>query len=280
MRTKPMRIRVLPIATISLLLANTTQAQVYPREKTLFTPAPAGPVITGLSASGGQSQDQLYIMGSGFGVPNVYQDTVREVHFAMNGQDLVAPVNGYWTDTEIHVRVPTFQYVLPGQSAAIYVVKKLWDKPVATSASRTFSYTPIYGTRVYCLEAWPPGTTIIKPGSMEVASQWPSSVANPGCVPKGAVLHRNIDLFTGHSGNDWFFMGIKLTNSWVVENVILGVYNAQQAGAVIASFNKGSNDVVTNIRWWADVGALVGVTYTIAVVIRGPADVPDGWLVR
>jgi hypothetical protein len=363
MRTKPMRIRVLPIATMWLLLANSTQAQILLREKTLLTPAPAGPVITGLSDSSGAPQHQLSIMGAGFGEMAIGNESARQVHFVMNGQDVLAQINGYWTDTRINVLVPTIPTALSGR-AEIYVVAPSGARstsqpysyigPVITSAEdataqqwinitgsgfgeesrevhfvvngqdamaqalnywhdnqirvmvptfanvivptradiyvvtaagartapRSFLFSPVYGTRVYCMESFPPGTTIIQPGSLQQASVWPSGVASPGCVPRGAVLHRNIELFQGHAGNDWFFMGTRLTNGWVVDNVILGVYNAQQSGAVIASFNKGTPDVATNIRWWADVGALVGVTYTIAVVIRGPVALADGWLVR
>jgi hypothetical protein len=198
------------------------------------------------------------------------------VHFVVNGQDAVQQGVDFWNDNQLSVVVPTFASVIVPTRGEIYVVNSAGVR----TASQPFQYSPVYGTRVYCMESVPPGTTIIQPGSLQQASVWPSGVASPGCVPRGAVLHRNIELFQGHAGNDWFFMGTRLTNGWVVDNVILGVYNAQQSGAVIASFNKGTPDVATNIRWWADVGALVGVTYTIAVVIRGPVALADGWLVR
>ena len=358
-----MRIRILTIATLPILLSGTAQTQIFPREKVPIARVATGPAITALSDSGGAPRHLLSIMGSGFGEMVLGNESARQVHFVLNGQDVLAPINGYWTDTRINVLVPTIPTALSG-TAEIYVVApsgarstsqpysyigpsitwaedgrggdwinirgsgfgeesrevhfvvngqdaqaaalNYWhdtdirvmvptyanvivptraDIYVVTSAGartapRSFQYSPVYGTRVYCMESFPPGTTIVKPGSQVQASVWPSGVPDPGCVPKGAVLHRNIELFQGHAGNDWFFMGTRLTNGWVVDNVILGVYNAQAAGAVIASFNKGSPDVATNIRWWADVGAQVGVTYTLAVVIRGPVALPDGWIVR
>ena len=358
-----MRTRILTIATLPILLSGTAQTQIVPRERGVIARVPTGPMITALSDSSGAPQHLLSIIGAGFGEMAIGNESARQVHFVMNGQDVLARINGYWTDTQINVVVPTIPTALSGR-ADIYVVAPSGARstsypysyigPVITwagdvtaedwidirgsgfgdesrevhfvvngqdamssyvnfwhdnqirakvptfanvilptradiylvtaagvrTAPRSFQFSPVYGTRVYCMESFPPGTTIIKPGSLQQASVWPSGVADPGCVPKGAVLHRNIELFQGHSGNDWFFMGTRLTNGWVVDNVILGVYNAQQAGAVIASFNKGAPDVATNIRWWADVGAMVGVTYTLAVVIRGPVALPDGWIVR
>ena len=357
-----MRIPILTTATLSILLSGTAQTQIIvPRDRTAILRAPIGPIITALSDSSGAPRHPLSIIGSGFGEKAWNNLSAQQVHFVMNGQDVLAEINNWWSDTTINVFVPTIPNTLSGR-AEIYVVAASGARstsypysyigPFITSAiggtagehlqvngggfgqqsrevhfvvngqdavqqgvdfwndnqlsvvvptfasvivptrgeiyvvnsagvrtaSQPFQYSPVYGTRVYCMESSPPGTTIWKPGSIEGTSSWPSGVADPGCVPKGAARHY-VPMLQARAGNDWFFMGTRLTNGWVVDNVILGVYNPQMAGAVIASFNKGSPDVATNIRWWVDVGA-VGVTYTLAVVIRGPVALPDGLIVR
>ena len=357
-----MRIRILTIASLPILLSGTAQSQIFPKERGTIVRVPTGPMITSLSDSSGAPKHPLSIKGSGFGekafnnlsaqqvhfvlngqdvlaettntwwadtLINVFVPTIpaalsgraeiyvvaasgarstsypysylgpvinsvedaqaggpnqingsgfgqdaREVHFVVNGQDAVAPRIDYWNDNQIGVRVPTFASVIVPTRGEIYVVTAAG----ARTAPRSFQYSPVYGTRLYCLEASPPGTTIWKPGSFEGTSLWPSGVADPGCVPRGSARH-SVPMLQARAGNDTFFMGTRLTNGWVVDNVILGVYNPQMAGAVIASFNKGSPDVATNIRWWVDVGG-VGITYTLAVVIKGPVALPDGWIVR
>jgi repeat uncharacterized protein DUF346/IPT/TIG domain-containing protein len=241
----------------------------------LGVPTSSGkPIISSLTPPGGTPPSTMTITGSGFGFD---QGPNSAVHFAMNGLDVVAQRNGGWSDTQIGVLGPSFQRVLPGP-VDVYVVNN-----GVRSNSQQYQYMPNIGTRVYCLESWPAGTTIGKPGGQIVATVWPSSAASVGCVPKGGVEHRNLDLAIGHKGSDSFFSGIRLSNGWVVENVILAIYHAQQAGAYVASFNKGSNDLLVNVGWWTDgsfIGLISNVAYTLAVVIKGPADLPDGWLVR
>lgn len=282
MQATPMRIPVTCAALILMVVATPLFGQIESRtgrDRMALPPTVAaaltGPIIT--AVSDGTAGTYIDIRGSGFGEVRAGDGGVpREVHFVMNGQDIKTQSFNYWHDNQIRAVVPTFPTAIVPGRADVYVVTASGAK----SAPQPILYTPAYGTRVYCLKSSPPGTTIIKPGGLHQATVWPaSSVDRPDCVPNRSVHHRNIGL-SGSSGNDWFFMGVRLTNGWVVENVILGVYHAQQAGAVIASSGKGSNDVVTNVRWWADVGSLVGVTYTLAVVIKGPVQLPDGWLVR
>jgi hypothetical protein len=270
-------------------LASAVQPAPSPVEAPARTAPLAPPVaiapsaqITGLSATGGAYQDQLWITGSGFGLATVDNVSQRQVHFVMGGQDVLAPINGYWTDTKIAVRVPKIQRVAPGP-AGIYVVAPNGVRTPTVS----YQYTPVLAARTWCMQAFPPGTTLDRGFDIPVGT-WPSGSPSPSACasrpPTGGVEHRNFNFIAGTKGTDQFLRGISLANGWVIEDVVLGTFRAQQAGAYVSSFTRGSNQVGFDVRWWTDAfmpfAQQSNVAYTFAVVIKGPEDLPDGFVVR
>jgi hypothetical protein len=263
--------------------AQSAQKQVITRALPVESAAIAAPrpEITGLSAPGGAWPAQLWITGSGFGGAHVDNENERQVHFVMGGQDVRAQINGYWTDTKIAILIPKIERVAPGP-ASIYVLAQGVRSP-----NVTYQYTPVLGTRTWCMQAFPPGTTHDRGFDMLV-STWPSGSATPaicaGKPPTGGIRHENFNFLAGTKGTDQFLRDMSLINGWVIEDVILGTFHAQQAGAYVSSFNKGSNQLAFDVRWWTDAFVPFvqqsSVAYTFAVVIKGPADLPDGFVVR
>ncbi len=239
-----------------------TRAVLPPGMKRLPT-SPPPPSIQNLSATDLHVSDPVFVNGSGFGTAG------GTVHFVIGvGKDLAAdPTTVVWTDAQIFTAVPG-----PANGGVVdfngtaYVVRADQVKsnliPIAFHALLDYRLLTVSSNT---------GDAILSPNS--------GGVWGPG------FTRDDFDCFSGHTGNDQFYLNTHLKNGWKVYGAPI-MQNAYifggGGGAVPVGFRIMTDSPYVNIVWWVNVGAFCtsGYGYTVSLPIEGPLGLPDGLVVQ
>jgi hypothetical protein len=212
-------------------------------------------VINSLSAVQGQPGDPVLISGSGFGTGGV-------VHFIVGpGRDLIAQVDGGWSDTQVFVTVPDVSGVI-GFNGQAYLVR---SSDQMRSNLVPFHFNPLLEVR-------------------DLRSTMNRVLAPPSETNYGGAAYisrRNENPFAGFWGNDVLFNTAQLKNGWLVDDGFVycevTYYGNCNGGAYVASLARGSASPSMMVHWWIDAATNgIFMTYTYDVRIVGPKGVADG----
>jgi hypothetical protein len=226
---------------------------------TTGTPAAAVPVIVSLNVTQGEPGDPVLVTGKNFG------DTPGQVHFIVSNNADIVPqgMAATWTDSQIIISVPDAD----GHAdfnGFVYVTPKNGTK----SAFVPFHFVAAIEYRTLALT-----------NDAQVRGDVAPVPAGSACHEKGTDPYDFWASFSGHRGDDEYFLTTRLKNGWVVDAATLddgkggAIGIAGSGNASITEMRAGTDSPYLKVHWWFDGGSYI--MFCPEIIIRGPKGVPN-----